>query len=178
MTVLAGYLTRLLLGRFLLLLFGLAALLLGLDLMVNANSLLRGEGGIAALGRYAYLRTPIVASDLIKVATLLAGLITFAGLIRHSELTAMWNAGVSQLGLLRRLLPIALLIGGLQFVVSDVAVPASADALSEWGVVRDDTDRRVNRSDGFTWIHVGQDLVRLPTAGISPTSLEDFTIFE
>src|SRR3546814_6132160 len=73
-------------------------------------------------------------SDLIKVASLLAGLITFAGLIRHSELTAIWGAGVSQGGLFRHLLPIAALLGGLQFVVDDLAVPASADALTEWGV--------------------------------------------
>src|SRR3546814_6537310 len=73
-------------------------------------------------------------SDLIKVASLLAGLITFAGLIRHSELTAIWGAGVSQGGLFRHLLPIAALLGGLQFVVDDLAVPASADALTEWGL--------------------------------------------
>src|SRR3546814_11831012 len=92
MSVLASYLTRLLLARFALLLFGLAALLLGLDLMVNANSLLRGEGGLEALARYGFLRTPMVVSDLIKVASLLAGLITFAGLIRHSELTEIGRA--------------------------------------------------------------------------------------
>src|SRR3546814_1054421 len=99
MSVLASYLTRLLLARFALLLFGLAALLLGLDLMVNANSVLRGEGGLEALARYGFLRTPMVVSDLLKVASLLAGLITFAGLIRHSELTAIWGAGVSSGGL-------------------------------------------------------------------------------
>src|SRR3546814_1135711 len=110
MPVLASYLTRLLLARFALLLLGLGALLLGLDLMVNANSLLGGDGGVAALGRYALLRAPMVASDLIKVASLLAGLITFAGLIRHSELTAIWGAGVSQLGLVRRVMPVALLL--------------------------------------------------------------------
>src|SRR3546814_3399897 len=70
-------------------------------------------------------------SDLIKVASLLAGLITFAGLIRHSELTAIWGAGVSQGGLFRHLLPIAALLGGLQFVVDDLAVPASADRSEE-----------------------------------------------
>src|SRR3546814_12681363 len=90
--------------------------------MVNANSVLGGDGGVAALGRYALLRAPMVASDLIKVASLLAGLITFAGLIRHSELTAIWGAGVSQLGLVRRLLPVALLLGALQFAVDDVEI--------------------------------------------------------
>src|SRR3546814_2125710 len=108
----------------------------------------------------------MVASDLIKVASLLAGLITFAGLIRHSELTAIWGAGVSQLGLVRRLLPVALLLGALQFAVDDVAVPASADALTEWGVGEYGRQQRANNGREFTWIHVGTDVVRLRTAGI------------
>src|SRR3546814_338748 len=178
MPVLASYLTRLLLARFALLLLGLGALLLGLDLMVNANSLLGGDGGVAALGRYALLRAPMVASDLIKVASLLAGLITFAGLIRHSELTAIWGAGVSQLGLVRRLLPVALLLGALQFAVDDVAVPASADALTEWGVGEYGRQQRANNGREFTWIHVGTDVVRLRTAGIGADTLTGFTIFQ
>jgi len=89
MNVLATYLTRLLLTRFALLLIGLTAFLLGLDLMVNANSLLQQGDGLEALVRYAFLRTPVVVSDLIKIASLLAGLLTFASLIRHGELTAI-----------------------------------------------------------------------------------------
>src|SRR3546814_16430485 len=108
MPVLASYLTRLLLARFALLLLGLGALLLGLDLMVNANSLLGGDGGVATLGRYALLRAPLGASDPIKVASLLAGLITFSGLIRHRQLTATWGAGVSHPGAVRQWMPVAL----------------------------------------------------------------------
>src|SRR3546814_1208455 len=133
--------------------------------MVNAISLLGGDGGVAALGRYALLRAPMVASDLIKVASLLAGLITFAGLIRHSELTAIWGAGVSQGGLFRHLLPIAALLGGLQFVVDDLAVPASADALTEWGVGEYRKEQMTSSGKEFTWIHAGPDVVRLGTAG-------------
>ena len=178
MNVLASYLTRLLLARFALLLLGLAALLLGLDLMVNANSLLRDEGSLEALARYGLLRAPIVVSDLIKVASLLAGLITFAGLIRHGELTAIWGAGVSQVGLFRRLLPVALLFGGLQFAVDNVAVPASADALTEWGVGDYRQQRAAIDGKEFTWIHVGTDVVRLRTTGIGSDSLRDFTVFQ
>lgn len=178
MKVLSAYLTRLLLARFALLLIALTALLLGLDLMVNANRLLSDEGSLISLARYAGLRLPIVVSDLIKVASLLAGLITFAGLIRHSELTAIWGAGVSQFGLVRRLLPAALLLGALQFAIDDVAVPASADALTEWGVGEYAKQKQASSSKEFTWIHAGTDVVRLRTAGIGSDSLTDFTIFQ
>jgi len=178
MNVLANYLTRLLLTRFLLLLVGLTAFLLGLDLMTNAGALLRPSGEIAALGRYALLRLPIVVSDLIKVATLLAGILTFASLIRHSELTAMWGSGVSQVGLFRRLLPVALLLGGLQFVVDDVAVPPNTDALIEWGIGDYGKLRAAANRKETTWIHVGNDIVRVPTANIGADSLGDFTVFQ
>lgn len=178
MSVLAGYLSGLLFSRFLLMLFGLVALVLGLDLMVNANSLLRTHGGLEALARYAGLRTPIIVSDMIKIASLLAGLITFAGLIRHGELAAMWIAGLSQVGLFGRLLPVGLLLGALQFAVDDLAVPDSVDALYEWGVGEYENPRESGTEGGITWIHVGTDIVRVPTANIQGDRLADFTVFE
>ncbi len=178
MSIFAVYLTRLLLARFLLLLFGMTAFLLGLDLMVNANGVQEKGDGVSALGRYALLRTPTIVSDLIKIASLLAGLLTFASLIRHGELTAIWNAGVSQFGLFRRLLPVALLLGGLQFIVDDQAVPVSIDAIREWGVGDKDLLRESTRTKGVTWIHVGSDIIRVPTGNIDEASLTDFTIFQ
>src|SRR3546814_8145116 len=82
------------------------------------------------------------------------------------ELRAIWGAAVWKLGLGRRLLPVALLLGALQFAVDDVAVPASADALTEWGVGEYGRQQRANNGREFTWIHVGPDVVRLRTAGI------------
>jgi lipopolysaccharide export system permease protein len=167
-----------LLARFMLLLLGMTGFLLGLDLMVNANGVLAKGDGVVSLARYALLRSPTIVSDLIKIASLLAGLLTFASLIRHSELTAMWNAGFSQFGLFRRLLPVALLLGGLQFVVDDQAVPVSVDALRAWGVGDLDDVRPSTSTGNVTWIHVGKDIVRVPTANIAASSLSDFTIFE
>jgi lipopolysaccharide export system permease protein len=178
MSTLATYLMRLLIARFALLLIGMTMFLIGLDLMVNANSILAKEGDVAALGRYALLRSPTIVSDLIKIAALLAGLLTFASLIRHGELTAIWSTGVSHFGLFRRLLPVALLLGGVQFVVDDQAVPVSIDALNDWGVGKFERQRTANSAKGVTWLHVGQDIIRVPTANIGAASLSDFTIFE
>jgi lipopolysaccharide export system permease protein len=178
MSLLAGYLSGLLLSRVILMLVGLTALILGLDLMVNAGSLMRSHGGLEALGRYAALRTPIIVSDMIKIASLLAGLLTFAGLIRHGELAAMWIAGLSQLGLFRRLLSIGLLLGALQFAVDDLAVPDSVDALYAWGVGEYEKPRETGTEGGITWIHVGNDILRVPTENIRGDSLVDFSIFE
>ncbi|WP_193371328.1 LptF/LptG family permease [Pelagibius marinus] len=178
MNTFAAYLTRLLLGRFLLMLVCLLALLLALDVMVNSNRLLGRGADLSDLGRYMLLRSPIIISDVIKIATLLAGLLTFATLIRHGELTAMWNAGVSQFGLFLRLLPMAALLGLLQFAVDDFAVPVGFEELRSWGIVRDNDPDEASLTEGVTWIHIGSDIVRVPTENIGEGRLSNFTIFE
>ncbi len=178
MTTLGVYLSRMLLARFALLLFGLTAFLLGLDLMVNGNSLLADGEGAEALLRYAALRSPTIVSDLIKVSCLLAGLLSFAALIRHGELTAIWDAGISQFGLFRRLLPVGLLLGALQFAVDDLAVPRGVEGLRAWGVGEFESPKDVDTTKDVTWIHVGTDIVRIPDGNIRQASLSDFVIFE
>ncbi|NIA71494.1 LptF/LptG family permease [Pelagibius litoralis] len=179
MSLLTRYLMRLLLIRFALLLCGLTAFLIGLDLMANANAVIaHDDGGVRALVRYALLRSPTIVSDLIKIATLLAGLLTLTFLIRHGELTAIWNSGVSQFGLVGRLIPLAVVLGGLQFVVDDRLVPASVDALREWGGVNDTGRPGPQKADGITWIHLGDDIVRIPSDNIGVDSLSDFTLFD
>lgn len=180
MSVLSRYITRLLLVRFLLLLFGMSAFLLGLDLTVNADNVVgKTDGGqLEALTRYTLLRLPIVISDLIKIAALLAGLLTLMFLIRNSELTAIWNSGVSQFGLIRRMLPIAIILGALQFAVDDRLVPGNVAALQEWGIV-DGLGERAQISDReMIWMHVGDDIIRIPAANIDARSLREFTLFE
>lgn len=172
------YISRLLATRFVVLLVCLWAVLLGLDLMVNSNRLVAYGAGPFDFIRYMLLRSPIIISDLIKIATLLAGLLTFATLIRHGELTAMWNAGVSQFGLFLRLLPLAVVLGGLQFAVDDFAVPVGFDGLRQWGIGEEDGPQEINNTEGVTWIHVGNDIVRVPTENIGEGALSNFTIFE
>lgn len=179
MRVITRYVTRLFVARFALLLFGMGAFLMGLDLMANARGVMaHDDGGTAALVRYVMLRSPTIVSDLIKIATLLAGLLTLTLLIRHGELTAIWNSGVSQFGLVGRLIPLAIALGGLQFVVDNELVPPSVQALQEWGVAGDDSRPTLQDSSGMTWIHVGDDIVRIPTENIDAEGLRDFTLFE
>jgi lipopolysaccharide export system permease protein len=178
MKTLGIYLSRMLLARFFLLLCGLSVFLLALDLMVNSNSLLAQDDSVMALGRYALLRSPTIISDLIKIATLLAGLLTFAALTRRGELTAIWNAGVSQLGVFLRLLPVAVVLGGLQFAVNDFAVPLGVEGLREWGVGDFERSKEANGIEGVNWIHADNDIVRIPTDNIGPAQLNSFSIFQ
>jgi len=179
MSVLAQYLTRLFLIRFALLLFGMTAFLLGLDLMVNANRVMADQGdNLGALIRYTLLRLPIVVSDLIKIAALLAALLSLTFLIKGGELTAIWNSGISQFGLLRRLIPLAVVLGGLQFVVDDLFVPGNFSKLEEWGIADSSGKRGGKNSRDVVWTHVGNDIIRVPAANIGAGHLYDFILFE
>ncbi len=178
--LLTRYLVRRTLGLFTIMLIGMCAFMLGLDLMVNANSVLavETEGPEGGLLCYTALRFPIIASDLIKFAALLAGLLTFNALTRSGELAAISNAGVSQRGVMARLLPLGLLFAGLQFVVDDALVPTSQQSLREWGVVDDQDANTPVGTDEVVWVQVGNDIVRVPRANIADGGLSKFSIFE
>ena len=106
MRLIALYLTKLFLARFLLILAGFTVFILAVDLLENAEEAIEKTGGeVTGALYYAALRIPEVVSDFIHIAGLLAGLLTLTQLLRNSELTAIWNAGVSQFGMVRRLMP-------------------------------------------------------------------------
>ena len=179
MTVLTRYLLRRVLGRFLLLLVGMSAFMLGLDLMVNANRVLAaGTGAHEEILRYAAFRLPIIASELIRIAALLAGLLSLTALVRSGELAAIWASGISQFGLMARLLPLGIVLAGLQFAIDETLVPANQEALRVWGVVDVDNTPKAVGPEGIVWIQVDQDIVRIPQSNISAEGLSDFTIFQ
>lgn len=171
MRTLTLYLSRVFLGRFFLLLFGLTFFLLTLDLIVNSGEVARSrDGGVRNVFTYAGLRLPEIVSQLIQIATLLAGLATLARLVRNSELVAIWNAGVSPFRTLVCLMPVALLAGGLQFAIDDRLVPASLSNLNAWGVAGYSPAKNPNETEDGIWLRAGTDIIRLPgdTAGEPP----------
>ncbi len=177
---LTRYLTRLYFSRFLLLLLGLSTFVLSIDLMNNADAAIDSkDGDFRAALDYAILRMPEILSDFIKIASLLAGLMTLTYLIRHSELTAIWNTGISQFGMLRRLLPIALVMGGLQFIVDNQLIPESVAQLRDWkiGEYGENRDRHSKTARSALWLRIGLDVVRVPPQALDQKVLRDVTIF-
>ena len=71
------------------------------------------DDALTALSFYMVLQLPDVLAELIPVAALLAGLLTFAELGRHSELTAIYAGGLSKTRLAVAILPLVALIGTL-----------------------------------------------------------------
>ena len=115
MSVLARYLNRMFVVRFLVVLFGVIGFATVIDLIdVGPELVRRPKAAFAAGLRYFGLRLPIMLSELMPLAALLAGLLAVADLLRHRELVVIWSIGVRPLRILRMLLPAGLAPGGGQ----------------------------------------------------------------
>lgn len=175
MRILDRYLARLFLGRFLLLLAGLTALIILLDLLANAEDVMdAAQSTSAGLLRYAGLRLPLITADVLPLSALLAALLTLSFLVRHHELVAMISAGLSQGRLALALLPAALLAALPQFWLEDQAVPSATSALRAWGV----GEYGEAGSTTMTWLRDGDQIIRIRYIAAEGTRLAGVTIFQ
>jgi lipopolysaccharide export system permease protein len=167
------YLSRLYLMRFAFLLLGLAVLVVFLDFLADGDEVLKAGGGtITPILRYTVLRLPEVVSDLIPIVAMLAGFVTFAGLARHRELTALLGVGISKFRLAAAIAPAAALVAAMQLVIEDQALPVAVGELRAWGVADYASD------DGkATWIRQGTDIVRIARFDRAADRLVGVTIF-
>jgi lipopolysaccharide export system permease protein len=168
------YLSRLYLMRFGFLLLGLSLLVVFLDFLADGDEILEsGGGGVTPILRYTMLRLPEILAELIPITAMLAGFVTFAGLARFRELTALLGMGISKFALAAAIVPAALLVGALQFAIEDQALPVAVGELREWGVA----DYAASKADKATWIRQGTDIVRIGRFDRAADRLRDVTIF-
>ncbi len=176
MPVLTRYLTGVLLKRVAVVLLAACALGLAFDLLETGPELIERDG-IAGLGRYALLRLPGIASDLLIVAALLAGILTTTDLLRHREMVAVWNVAVSTLRIMWHLVPAGLVLLLLKYAIDDLAVPRAMQELRQWGVGEFARRVRPGQEEGILWLRSADDIIRLPAAQAAEGRLVHFTIF-
>ncbi len=178
MRILAGYLARLFVVRFALLLVGLTAVAALVDVVAHADSVLGAAGaGPLSLFRYAGLRLPEIGADLMPLSVLLGALLTFAGLARHSELVIIVATGVSQLKLIALLLPAVVLVALSQFVIEDQVVPESIRELRAWGVGEYGGSSRGADGTRAHWLRVEGDVLRIGRIEAGGRALAAVTVF-
>ncbi len=171
-------LSRMLLSRFVMILLGVSAFVLSLDVVTYADDILKlHNDDLSAVAEYAVLRAPGILSSFLGLSVLLAALIMLTEISHHSELVAIWGAGVSPVRMMIMLLPLALLIGVVQFVLSDRAIPSAAPVLHEWGI-GDYSNKQlsVGEQDPI-WMRSGDDVLRAGYSNAKATSLRDVIIF-
>lgn len=178
MSAIARYLSTRYVVHVSLVLVALVALALAFDLMEKGDQVLTAaDGGAQALARYAGLRSPDIVAQMLPMACLLGAVVTIALLMRHAELVALWSSGVSSIGIARALIPVAVVLGGVQFLLDDRAVPNTIDTLRAWGV--GDYRQSVFADDGeAVWLLSGPSIVRVPRNAGRAGQLFGITIFE
>ncbi len=176
-SILGRYMARQFAGRLFVILSGLTALLILADLLANSDEIIKVSKDVTtALAKYSALRLPIILSQVIPMSVLLASLTLLVGLARHSELSAMFSAGLSHLKVVLMLLPAAFLIAIVQFAIEDQAVPLTSERLRAWGV--GDYEHSPSRDQrNMTWIRREGNFLRIGGTSAARNEITDLTIF-
>lgn len=178
MKTIAWLITRMVLARFFLIVLGITIFVVTLDVVTFARDILALKNNeMSAVLVYFVLKMPVTMTRFIPISSLLAILLTFTELSYRNELSAIWNAGVSHLQLIVALLPLGILLGGVNFLINDQAIPRVTPTLHEWGI-GDYGKKRLNLSKNDPlWMRAGNDIVRAAMSNSQATSLTDVTIF-
>lgn len=178
MKLIGWMLIRMVAVRYFSILLGISIFVLSLDLLTNARDIQAVRpGDTIFMFEYMLYRAPAVISNYMGISMLLAMLLSLTELSYRNEMSALWAAGISPFRLIIMLLPLAFVAGGLQFVLSDTAIPATTPQLRDWGVGDYGTEKlKVGERDPI-WMRAGTDILRAGRANADSTRLDDLIIF-
>jgi lipopolysaccharide export system permease protein len=178
MTLIASFITRMVLIRFSVILLGLSAFVLTLEAVSYLNDILKlNSNPFLALLLYGIMRLPGTLTLFLPTSLLLALLLSITELSYRNELTAIWTTGISPTRLIRMLIPLALVVGGFNFVVADQAVPAAAPFLRSWGIGDYATRKFATDPNDPVWIRAGDDIMRADRITSDGEALDNLIIF-
>lgn len=175
---LARMLTRMFFIRFVMILLGVSLFVLTLDVITYVTDILAMKGASAwTVPQYGLLRLPTIAASFIGISVLLAALLMLTEISNSNELVAIWGTGVSQLRFIAMLLPVAVLIGLLNFGINNFAIPNAAPTLHAWGIGDYGQKKlKVGENDPI-WMRAGNDILRALESNPQATSLKGVIIF-
>lgn len=178
MKVVTWMLIRMIATRYLAILLGISFFVLSLEILANAKDIQAlSPGSSVIVLKYMALRTPSILANFNAISILLAMLLSLTELSYRNELVALWAAGLSPVRLIVLLLPLAFVAGGLQFVLSDTAIPAATPQLRDWGIGDYGSEKlKVGEKDPI-WMRSGTDILRAGSANSESTELTDVIIF-
>jgi lipopolysaccharide export system permease protein len=177
-STLARYLNRVFFVRFAVVAFAIVGFAAVVDLLDAGDDLVGSpEGPGAAVLRYLALRLPMMLSELMPLAALIAAIIAVGDLLRHRELVVVWGVGLSNLRVMRLLLPAALVLLVLKLALDDRAVPPAAAELRAWGVGEFKHLPSGSEVGPAYWLRTGDDVLRVSAAAASAGRLMDVELF-
>lgn len=157
----------------------ITTLSLTFELMEQGDNIAERAGSVVpAISRYVLLRLPEVAAELLPFAALIGAVVAIGLLLRHSEIVAIWNSGVSAFGVMRAVLPVGLLLVAIQIGLDDRLVPATRAMLEDWGVGKAAEREGILKGESASvWLLTGRDVVHIPAAAATAAHFENLEIF-
>lgn len=172
------YLTRTFLVRVLSVLFALSALLQLLDLLDAASSVLQRGGGAGDLIRYTVLRMPMIVERVVPLAVLIGSLSTLWSFAATNEFVAMRSVGMTPYQIMGALMPAALVVAGLHFLLTDQIAPRSERAFVTWWASTQDPEGDEAAKPEPIWFRLGNAVVGLSDIGDDGQSLKGLEYVE
>lgn len=123
MTLLTRYLAKEFLRLFGLGLGALLAIYWVVDLFENIDEFVRYQASARTVAAYFLYKTPLILSQVVPVAVLLATLLSLGLLARRSEIVAMRASGISLVRIAGPILALALAISGVVLVAGETVIP-------------------------------------------------------
>lgn len=178
MSIIAGFLSRMILLRFFVILLGITLFVLTLEIVGLLNNILAiNPSPMISIGAYSLARSAGITNTFLPFCLLLALLLSITELSYRNEMTAIWSAGISPSRLIVMLLPVAFVIGAIQFLISDQAVPAAAPYLHDWGIGDYAAkSTHVNEGDPI-WMRAGPDVIQAKSVNADQTEMKNLIIF-
>lgn len=161
MKIVAWMLTRMIIVRFLAIVFGISIFVLTLEIVSYSKEILALDAGNETIVlKYILFRAPATLATFLPMSMLLALLLTLTELSYRNEVSPIWSAGASPFRLVTMLLPVAFITGGLHFLLTDQAIPFAAPQLKEWGVADyGEKKLKLGEKDPI-WMRSGTDILR------------------
>ena len=178
MKIVTLMLMRMISVRFLAILLGISLFVLSLETVSYSTEILAlRPGHLSIVPEYLLYRAPGALITYLPISMLLAVLLTLTELSYRNEITALWAAGLSPVRIVVLLVPLAFLTGGLNFLLSDAALPAVVPVLRQWGIADYGKEKlKVDQWDPI-WMRSGSDILRAGSANADSTTLKDVIIF-
>ncbi|MGH6906650.1 MAG: LptF/LptG family permease [Aestuariivirga sp.] len=178
MKIITWMLIRMVAMRFIAILAGVSIFVLSLETVSHSPEILALRPDSASIAfEYILYRSPGTLATFLPISMLLAMLLTLTELSYRNEVAALWAVGLSPTRIIALLMPLALLAGGLHFLLTDTGIPATEPTLREWGIGDYSKEKlKVGEKDPI-WLRSGTDIVRAGGANPESTLLKDVIIF-
>ncbi len=169
------YVLKLLLVRTVFAAVALIGLIQVIELLDVTTELLQRGQGVAGIARYSLLRLPGMFQQIAPLSVLIGAIFTFTQLARNSEMVVIRATGANIYRVLRMMVPVALAVAALDFVVAAEVAPHTQDALRRWMAAT--APPAEVKAPKPHWFRLGRTLVLVTNISADGTRMEGVRIY-